>query len=124
MSVENNTSNARKSRRAFLKGAATIAYVAPLVVSLPAKASKAGYGSGKTGEGPKRDKQHTKGNDKDKDQHEAKYEPENCPDPLHKDGRDKSYKQYAQSPYSSKNAKNKGDSNYQFKARYTSYSKK
>lgn len=128
MTTQDKVSQPRHSRRAFLKGAATIAYVSPLVVSLPAKATRAGYGSGKTDKGPKHGKQYSKGKDNDKDndkgKREAKYESDNTPDPLKDDRPDKSHEKYAQSPYSSKNSDNKGATNYQFEANSKSHFKK
>lgn len=60
MKTEQQESTAVSSRRTFLKGAVTVAYVAPLVVSMPAKATKAGYGSAKTDKEDKDDKKHDK----------------------------------------------------------------
>lgn len=117
MTAQQETSKIASSRRKFLKGAVTVAYVAPLVVSMPARATKAGYGSGKTDKDPKHDNKH------DKDKHKVKYEPKNCPDPLDKSGRGNTFKKYTQSPYTPGKQLSQAPSNYQFQSKYKSHSK-
>lgn len=118
MTTQKEPSTAASSRRAFLKRTVTVAYVAPLVVSMPAIASKAGYGSGKTDKGSKYGKQ------QDKDQQITKYEPENCPDPLAKDGRGQVFTKYTQSPYTPNNSLSQGPDSYQFQTRLKSHFQK
>lgn len=114
MTTQKETSKATSSRRAFLKRTMTVAYVAPVVVSMPAIASKAGYGSGKTDKGSQYDKK------QDKDGQTAKYEPENCPDPLNRDSHVAVFKRYTQSPYTPGDPLSQGPGSYQFQASFKS----
>lgn len=114
---QQETSKPKSSRRKFLQGALTAVYVAPLVVSMPARATKAGYGSGKTDKDQKHD-------DKRKDKHKAKYEPKNCPDPKDKDGRGNTFQKYTQSPYSPNKQLSQGPANYKFQGSFKFQSKK
>jgi len=119
MTAQQETSKTEASRRQFLKGAVAAVYVTPLVVSMPVRASKAGYGSGKTD----KESEHNNERDKDKHQHQVKYEPKNCPDPVNKEGRVNTFKKYTQSPYTPSKQLSQSPMNYQFQGNFKSHSK-
>lgn len=95
------------------------AYVTPLVVSMPVRASKAGYGSGSTDPGRK----HSDGGGKDKQA--VKYAPKGCPDPMDMNENESgdSFRKYSRSPYAPGKQLSQGPESYQFQGNFKSHSK-